>query len=133
MNNTNPSGNPQEEIGGGSLRSPSAARSEYVETDPEALFPVGALVEYKEDDSILFCKVLENTSDKEWLRYKLEVVQEYSPHFVGGHAKPGEVFDPCRNRQYSFSGMWHILPLGTYTREKDWPAASALPSLEGEK
>lgn len=119
--------------------SASPAGSEYVEMDPEALFPVGSLVEYKEDNAILFCKVLENTCDKAWLRYKLEVVQEYCPHFIGGHAKPGDVFDPCQNREYSFSGMWHILPLGTYTREKDWPvipapeAVNPSPSTMGEK
>lgn len=121
----------QEKIQDGSAgASPSPSGSEYVETDAEALFPVGALVEYKEDGSILFCKVLENTCDKEWLRYKLEVVKQFAPHFLCKDAVPGEVFEPCQNREYCYSGMWHILPLGTYTREKDWPALPASPEAQ---
>jgi hypothetical protein len=102
--------------------SPGASRqgeTPYVETDEEALHAPGSMVEYTEDGSLLLCKVLENTCDKEWLRYKLEVVKQLASHPFSGDAKPGEIFEPNADRRYCFSGMWHIHPLGTYTRPED--------------
>lgn len=100
----------QEELDG--LRPAEAAQ--YIEKDEEALHPAGTFVEYKEDDQIMICRVLENSCDKEWLRYKLEVVKQYHGHFLCKDPEVGKVFDVSSNRKYCISGMWGVWHVGTY-------------------
>ena len=61
---------------------------------------------YSEDDWKAEVKILENTSDTEWERYKLEVIKTIQESKIYKPTPDGEIFNVDQNRKGAWGGMW---------------------------
>jgi len=75
---------------------------------------VGKQYCYKEDSVIAEVKILADNSDKEFIRFTIEVVESKDDVL-----KVGEQFPVSALRgHYAFSGMWRLNDSGTYLWSK---------------
>ena len=70
---------------------------------------VGDQLIYSEDDWIARCQVAENTSDEQWLRFKLVVQENIQQTQIFTPVEVGTVFDVSRRRDYG--GCWTMEPV----------------------
>lgn len=82
---------------------------------------VGDQLIYCEDDWIARCQVAENTSDAEWLRLKLTVMENIQQTRVFTPVEIGHVFAAERRRDYG--GCFTLEPVPT-------PKLAELPPVE---
>lgn len=62
---------------------------------------------YREDDWKAEVEILEDSSDKEWARYKLKVVKILRESVLNG-IQEGEEFDVSHKKGAVFCGMWTL-------------------------
>lgn len=66
--------------------------------------------QYEEEDGwIAEVEILEDNSDKEWLRYKLRVIRTLQPPHLYTTPADGEIFSVDRRKGCAFGGMWHLI------------------------
>jgi hypothetical protein len=63
---------------------------------------------FQEDGGQLLVKVLEDNSDSEFLKYKLEVLEVIIPHPISNDPPIGEIFDVSHNKKYPQYMSWTL-------------------------
>jgi hypothetical protein len=63
---------------------------------------------YREDDWVAFVEVLEDTSDKEWERYKLKVIKTIKETNIYKPILEGTEFCVEAKKGYFYGGMWTL-------------------------
>lgn len=63
---------------------------------------------YREDGGKAVVEILSNTSDAEWLRYKLKILRVERQPYLGRDWEAGLEFDVEHKRGIYFGGMWDL-------------------------
>ena len=64
---------------------------------------------YHEDGEINRVRVLENSCDKKWIKYDLEVIEVIRENPSYAPAKIGEKFDLKKLRNFACGGLGHLM------------------------
>jgi hypothetical protein len=82
--------------------------------DTDGMFEAGDIAIFKEDDSIMEVLVVENTSNKKWIRYKLEIKRIVHPSRIYKMGKIGDQFEVDKVRGYEGIEMWKLYEQGYF-------------------